>query len=631
MKLNHNFSGDRSELRSKINRVKKEIRQRLKTLDNEAADHLAETIGSTDESRRMFEAVRQLTNSKTTRPITVHNEEGHVIATDEKKAEVVRDWFEDHFTGNEPPLEPFVGVPRPLDTPISTEEVENAIRRLKNNRACGPDEVPNELLKYAGSNFSAAFSEIVNQCFETNTFIPAIGESILTPLQKPGKPPGPVKNLRPLNLLNGIRKILSVLTLNRIQDQVNHYTGPWQCGYKAGHGCADIVWSQQMLISVVMKKHCEFHKMGIDMTSAFDTIKRSTILRLLEDAGCSEDGIRLARLLLSRTTVVVRVNRETSTVFISTKGAFQGDSLSGCFFTLVLAGALMHLRVVYIERPIIPVSDENGLPLEWEYADDVDFNDEDENKLRSMLPVCTSVLEEWDLHVNESKTEFVHLFLASQGDVSSDGAPLVNNEPWRTSKSLGSLLCSLADIKHRIILANSAFQTFKKIWLEKSKISLEKKLLVYEAQVVSVLLYNCGCWSAPKHVLSKLDTCSRKHLRTILNIHWPKGVISNKELYRRCNTVPITERVRQARWKLFGHILRMDDNCPPVLALRFALTSGDLYTGRRGRPRCNLLSTLQDDLKEHNLSFKSIDDYEIIRELANDRSKWRNLFKFRPI
>ena len=75
----------------------------------------------------------------------------------------------------------------------------------------------------------------------------------------------------------------------------------------------------------------------------------------------------------------------------------------------------------------------------------------------------------------------------------------------------------------------------------------------------------------------------------------------------------------------------MDDNCPPVLALRFALTSGDLYTGRRGRPRCNLLSTLQDDLKEHNLSFKSIDDYEIIRELANDRSKWRNLFKFRPV
>ena len=84
-----------------------------------------------------------------------------------------------------------------------------------------------------------------------------------------------------------------------------------------------------------------------------------------------------------------------------------------------------------------------------------------------MLPVCTNVLKEWDLSVNESKTEFVHLFLASQGDVDNDGAPLKDGKPWRPSKSLGSLLCSQADIKRRIILANSTFQTFSKIWLEK--------------------------------------------------------------------------------------------------------------------------------------------------------------------
>ena len=71
-----------------------------------------------------------------------------------------------------------------------------------------------------------------------------------------------------------------------------------------------------MLISVVMRKHCEIYKMGIDMTSAFDTIKRSTILRLLHDAGCSLDDLRLVRLLLAKTTVTVRVNKETSTAFI---------------------------------------------------------------------------------------------------------------------------------------------------------------------------------------------------------------------------------------------------------------------------------------------------------------------------
>ena len=131
--------------------------------------------------------------------------------------------------------------------------------------------------------------------------------------------------------------------------------------------------------------------------------------------------------------------------------------------------------------------------MEWEYADDVDFLDEDEDILRNLLPVCTEVLSEWDLNVNESKTEFVHLFLASKDDVDSEGKLLKDNELWRSSKSLESLLCSQADIKHRIVLANSAFQTFRKIWLEKSKIPLSKKLIVYEAQVVSVRFLFLDC------------------------------------------------------------------------------------------------------------------------------------------
>ena len=214
-----------------------------------------------------------------------------------------------------------------------------------------------------------------------------------------------------------------------------------------------------------------------------------------------------------------------------------------------------------------------------EYADDGDFIDSDLDFLTAMLPVCTSILEEWDLHVNESKTEFVHFYLARRGDVDSDGNSLVDNEAWRVSKSLGSLLCSTRDIMHRIVLAHAAFRTFSKIWLQGSKIPLKRKLLVYEVQVVSVLMYNCGCWSAPKNVLSKLDVCHRKHLRRTCNIHWP-GVISNEELYRRCNAIPITERVRKARWMLLGHVLRMDDSSPAVQALKYAITSGDILKGR---------------------------------------------------
>ena len=101
--------------------------------------------------------------------------------------------------------------------------------------------------------------------------------------------------------------------------------------------------------------------MGIDMSSAFDTISRKTVLNLLEDAGCTEDEIRLVRLLLSNTKLHVRVGKSTSTVFISLSGAFQGDSLSGVLFTLTLAGALVHLRAI-LERPN-PQSVPHACPL----------------------------------------------------------------------------------------------------------------------------------------------------------------------------------------------------------------------------------------------------------------------------
>jgi hypothetical protein len=79
-------------------------------------------------------------------------------------------------------------------------------------------------------------------------------------------------------------------------------------------------------------------------------------------------------------------------------------------FTLTLAGALTHVRAVVPGRPNPPISD-TGLPLEWEYSDDTDFNDEDRETLEDLLLVCRDVFQEWNLYVNEDKTEFVHLYV----------------------------------------------------------------------------------------------------------------------------------------------------------------------------------------------------------------------------
>ena len=51
------------------------------------------------------------------------------------------------------------------------------------------------------------------------------------------------------------------------------------------------------------------------MSSAFDTIRCSTIIDLLVECGCDEDEIRLVRLLMSTTKLRVNVNGSLSTEF----------------------------------------------------------------------------------------------------------------------------------------------------------------------------------------------------------------------------------------------------------------------------------------------------------------------------
>ena len=254
------------------------------------------------------------------------------------KAEAIMVYFQEQFTDQyhaDGPLPAFEGPPRPLDVPITSEEVRVATPKLKNGKSNGPDNIPNELVKAWDPSCNIAYANIINESFVTNTHIGSIGQGILTPLQKPGKDKGPMKSLRPLMLLNASRKVLSLIALKRVGPKIDKYTGPWQAAYKNGRSCADLVWAQRMLVFVVKKKDWECSKMGIDMSAAFDTIKRKTVLKLLTDAGCTEDEVRLVRYLLANTKLRVRINSDMSVEFESSIGAFQGDSLSGKLFTLV--------------------------------------------------------------------------------------------------------------------------------------------------------------------------------------------------------------------------------------------------------------------------------------------------------
>ena len=102
--------------------------------------------------------------------------------------------------------------------PFTSEEVEIAVKSLKNNKSAGNDNIYAEQLKCSPNEY---ISDIFNNMAETGVFPSESKEGTLIPLHKPGKEKGKVENVRPIILLTMIRKILAIIIISRLYDKLD--------------------------------------------------------------------------------------------------------------------------------------------------------------------------------------------------------------------------------------------------------------------------------------------------------------------------------------------------------------------------------------------------------------------------
>ena len=133
--------------------------------------------------------------------------------------------------------------------------------------------------------------------------------------------------------------------------------------------------------------------------------------------------------------------------------------------------------------------------------------------------------------------------------------------------------------------------------------------------------YNCGTWGLKRTEIESLDAFHRRQLRHLIGVFYP-NYISNAKLYTRCQADPISAIAKKARWRLFGHILRI----PANVAMTTYFESRGL-SGRVGTPRTTLPVVLNRDLKEAEVKqrLQSKEDLEKLRQKAIDRDLFNEL------
>ena len=293
---------------------------------------------------------------------------GRIISNSAEINTRVTDHFSRQFTDpTVDGLDAFTGEPSQLTRPITPEEVTLAIGKLNTGRASGHDDIPAEFLKCSAELLSHTIANIFNDALQHHELLD-IGKGVLILVQKPGKPTGRLTSLRPIVLLSVLRKTLSLIVLSRIAPKVDEYLSSSQSGFRRGRSTVDVVFGYRWLCGKAQRQRVTVEFLGIDLSRAFDTIRRDKLLDTLQSF-LGESGLRMIRFLLADTSLQPHLSTGDCMAFATTIGTPQGDSLSPVLFTVYLEAALRDLRSRLPTRP----PEDAALPLDVEYTDDTDF------------------------------------------------------------------------------------------------------------------------------------------------------------------------------------------------------------------------------------------------------------------
>lgn len=130
-----------------------------------------------------------------------------------------------------------------------------------------------------------------------------------------------------------------------------------------------------------------------------------------------------------------------------------------------------------------------------------------------------------------------------------------------------------SELNSRIGKASSAMARLsKRVW-DNSMLTIKTKIIVYQAYVLSTLLYDSECWTLYSRKEHWLNTFQLHCLRKILGISWQDHIF-NKVVLVRAGAISMFALLKKRRLRWLSHVIRMHDGRIPKDILFGKLATG---------------------------------------------------------
>ena len=220
---------------------------------------------------------------------------------------------------------------------VTLHEVEQAIAKLKDGKASGPDGFISSFFHSFWEQIKLEVWALVEESRIMHWILPSLNMKFLDLIPKEENSSMPEK-YRSIALCNVIYKLISKVIANRLKPLLPLLILLQQIGYVEGCQILDrIILSDEVIHSL---KHLK--KVGmllkLYLSKAFDKLIWNYINQILLAFGFSATWTRWIMSLLSSPNFSILLNVSTSLMFRSSRGICQGDPLSPFLFVLMAEG-----------------------------------------------------------------------------------------------------------------------------------------------------------------------------------------------------------------------------------------------------------------------------------------------------